>query len=158
MLFSFLNIGMMTSSTQAQKWSASQVEMVRKPYSSSHQEHLDRYPHRWHSPAGPDSPRPPGQSQEFPVFLSWQKISPCYAGNSASLCGSRTGLEIQIKNQDWPCQLTWSCPPMFWDNTRTCWAPEYQTINIIISVNEKRRQLPHLFQQNLKDDFFVRRK
>ena len=46
MLFSFLNIGMMTSSTQAQKWSASQVEMVRKPYSSSHQEHLDRYPHR----------------------------------------------------------------------------------------------------------------
>ena len=30
MLFSFLNIGMMTSSTQAQKWSASQIAMVRK--------------------------------------------------------------------------------------------------------------------------------
>ena len=35
MLFSFLNIGMMTSSTQAQKWSASQIKIVRKPNSSS---------------------------------------------------------------------------------------------------------------------------
>ena len=146
MLCSFLNIGMMTSSTQAQKWSGSVLpQVVSDDQQWPHPGRLDRCRHRWGSPAG-RSCRRTGQrpSREFHVCLAWQKIFPCCGGNWASLCVSvREGEHESYRGC--LCDLTWSCPPMFWDITRTCWIPE---------INKHTMYNTYLFSMNYFEHIF----